>query len=97
MKRNRFNTIGAQDAPAQVPQPKARLATLDVLLDTTIPAFIEPVPHRDTIRHWFDTAKIPRFKSNPVAKRGGGPVFYSVSHVEKFLQSRMTKTRLQVA
>ena len=66
----------------------ARLATLDELLQTTIPAFLAPAPSRETLRDWFDQARIPRFKANPVAKRGGGPVFYSVAAVEKFLRSR---------
>jgi hypothetical protein len=67
----------------------ARLATLDQLSETTIPLFVCPVPTKDTLRAWFDAAKIPRFKSNPNAKRGGGPVFYSVSGVEKFFRSRI--------
>ena len=67
---------------------KARLATLDELIANTIPVFIVPVPCRDTVRDWLDNAKIPRFKSNPTAKRGGGPVFYSVPDVEKFFRNR---------
>jgi trehalose utilization protein len=77
----------------------ARLATLDQLIETTIPAFLAPVPSKDTLRSWFDDARIPRFKSNPMAKRGGGRVFYQVSGVEKFLRGRTTHKieRLQVA
>jgi hypothetical protein len=67
----------------------ARLATLDQLIENTLPAFIAPIPSRDTLRAWFDGARIPRFKSNPTAKRGGGPCFYSVAAVEKFLRGRM--------
>jgi hypothetical protein len=78
-------------------QTTARLATLDELLQTVIPVFLSPVPCRETLRAWFDDAKIPRFKSNPLAKRGGGPVFYSVSHVEKFLRSRTIPGRMQTA
>ena len=66
----------------------ARLATLDQLIETTLPNFIQPIPTRDTLRNWFDAAKIPRFKSNPSAQRGGGPCYYSVPAVEKFLRSR---------
>jgi len=66
----------------------ARLATLDQLIETTLPNFIAPIPSRDTLRNWFDRAKIARFKANPSARRGGGPVFYSVAGVEKFLRSR---------
>ncbi|MEK7676940.1 MAG: hypothetical protein AAB676_13990 [Verrucomicrobiota bacterium] len=75
----------------------ARLATLDELSKTTIPAFLSPVPCRETLRDWFDAARIPRFKSNPTAKRGGGPVFYSVSAVEKFLRSRTMPRKLEAA
>ncbi len=66
----------------------ARLATLDQLIASTLPNFISPIPTRETLRNWFDAAKVPRFKANPTARRGGGPVFYSVSAVEKFLRSR---------
>ena len=67
---------------------QARLATLDALRENTLPVFIQPVPSNETLRAWFDAAKIPRFKSNPLAKRGGGAVWYSVAAVEKFFRSR---------
>ncbi len=67
--------------------PSARLATLESLAKTLIPAYLDPPPSHETLRDWFDTARIPRFKANPTAKRGGGPVFYSVAAVEKFLQT----------
>jgi len=65
-----------------------RLATLDVLLETTIPLFLSPAPSRETLRAWLNGARIPRFKINPLARRGGGRVFYSVAAVEKLLNSR---------
>lgn len=74
--------------------PTARLASLDGLLETVIPAYLNPTPTRETLRDWFDAARIPRFKANPAAKRGGGPVFYSVAAVEKFLQTRTLPCRL---
>ena len=67
---------------------QARLATLEQLRQTTLAVHLDPVPGPETLRAWFDAANIPRFKSNPTAKRGGGPVFYSVSAVEKFLRTR---------
>lgn len=67
----------------------ARMATLAVLRETTLPAFIDPIPSNEALRAMFDTAGIPRFKSNMTSKRGGGPCYYSVSHVEKFFRSRM--------
>ena len=71
----------------------ARLATLDQLLQTTIPAFLSPCPSRETLRAWFDAGRVPRFKSNPTAKRGGGPVYYSVAGVEKLMRSRTLSCR----
>lgn len=70
-----------------------RLATLDELIPT-LQNFITPVPTKDTLRAWFDAAKIPRFKSNPTAKRGGGPVYYSVPAVEKLMRSRTIPGRI---
>jgi len=67
----------------------ARLATLEQLLETTIPAFFSPPPTKDTLRDWLDNAGVPRFKSNPTAKRGGGRVWYSVAGVEKLLRSKL--------
>ena len=78
-------------------QSTARLATLEQLLQTVIPAYLTPAPSRETLREWFDAARIPRFKANPSARRGGGPVFYSVAAVEKFLQTRTLPCRLPAA
>ena len=67
----------------------ARLANLDELRKNLFAVHIAPVPCNSTLRAWLDQAKIPRMKSNPLAKRGGGPCYYQVSAVEKFLRSRM--------
>lgn len=64
----------------------ARLATIEQLRETLLPNFIQPIPANETLRDWFK--KLPKFKANPAAKRGGGPVYYSVAAVEKFLRSR---------
>jgi len=72
----------------------ARMATLEQLMETTLPLFIYPVPSKDTLRDWFDKAKIPRTKSNPVARRGGGPVYYSVAAIEKMLSAKTTSGKL---
>lgn len=66
----------------------ARLATLEQLKQTTLAVYLSPIPSNETLRSWFDSARIPRFKPNPTAKRGGGPVFYSVAAVEKYLRTR---------
>ncbi len=76
------------------PKQSARLATLDQLLTVTIPVYLDPPPGRETLRAWFDDGKVPRFKTNPLAKRGGGPVFYSVSAVEKLLRSKTLPGKL---
>lgn len=65
----------------------ARLATLDELKKTTLPAFLSPIPSDETLRAWF--SDLPQFKANPTAARGGGPVYYLVSAVEKMLRGRV--------
>lgn len=65
---------------------KARLATLDELLANVVPLYLAPPPTRDTLRNLLDRHGVPKFKSNPSAKRGGGHCFYSVSHTVKVLQ-----------
>lgn len=75
---------------------KARLATLPRLAETTVAAFLDPVPPLPTLRNWFEP--LPKFKANPSARRGGGTVFYSVSAVEKFLRTRtMGKVAMEVS
>lgn len=66
----------------------ARLATLDRLRETIIPNFLDPVPSRDALKELLEAARVPRFKTNPLAKRGGGYVYYSVAAVEKLIRSR---------
>jgi hypothetical protein len=66
----------------------ARLATL-AQLRVILKNILDPVPSIESLRDTFDKAGIPRYKSNPTAKRGGGIVYYSVPHVEKFFRSRM--------
>jgi hypothetical protein len=75
----------------------ARMATLDQLIETTLPAFLDPLPCKATLRTWLDKAHVPRMKANPLAKNGGGTVFYSVAHVEKLFRSRTLPGRLMAA
>ena len=70
---------------------RARVATLQQLRETTVPAFLQPIPSAETLRDWFNKAAIPRLKTNPKAKRGGGLVFYSVPAVEKLLSQRVQR------
>jgi hypothetical protein len=79
---------------SNVTNQNVRLATLEELLQNVIPLFLSPVPSRCTIRRWLDAAKVPRFKSNPSAKRGGGHCYYQVAAVEKMMRSRMLPGRL---
>jgi len=67
----------------------ARLATLPELKKNTLAIYINPIPSDETLRAWLDDAGIPRLKSNPLARRGGGPVYYSVAAVEKFFRGRI--------
>ena len=60
-----------------------------------LPAHLDPVPSAETLRIWFDRERVPRFKSNPSAKRGGGPVYYSVLHVERLLRDRLLPGKLR--
>lgn len=71
--------------------PTARLATLEVLERDILPNHLSPVPPRSTLRALFDREGVPRFKSNPGAKRGGGLVFYSVAAVEALFRKRTAK------
>lgn len=67
---------------------KARMATIPQLLNTTVAVYLDPPPKGSTLRAWLDGARVPRFKANPTAARGGGPVYYSVAAVEKLLESK---------
>ena len=79
--------------PNPTPQ-NARCASLDQIMATVIAAYLTPIPERPVLRRWFRDAGIPCFKANPLAKKGGGPCYYSVSHVEKFLAARTGKAAL---
>jgi hypothetical protein len=68
-----------------------QMATLDELIANVLPRFLAPIPCRDTLRDWFDKAKIPRLKANPTARRGGGRAYYSITHVEKLLEPSAAK------
>jgi len=70
-----------------------RLATL-VVLHQIAAQHLDPCPPMSTIRTWCNREKVPRFKSNPTAPRGGGTVFYSVPHFEKLLRSRVLPGKL---
>lgn len=73
----------------------ARLVSLEEIRENFLPLHIHPVPGRDTLRIWFKT--LPRFKANPLAKRGGGPTFYRLSDVEKFIRNRTVPCRPSAA
>lgn len=75
-----------------IPKPQttqARTAALEQLKETTLRAYLNPIPSNETLRHWFDKAGIPRLKSNPHARRGGGRIYYSVAAVEKLLRQML--------
>jgi hypothetical protein len=74
---------------------KARLATMDELIQNVLPLFITPIPSRETLRSWFDRAHIPRLKTSPTARRGGGALYYDVEAVKKFLRSCVSSPQAQ--
>jgi hypothetical protein len=86
--KNNTNLPPTKEFPQLNGPLTARFATLDQLIQCMLPNFIAPVPSRATLRSWFDAGRVPRAKSNALAKRGGGPVFYSVSGVENFFRGR---------
>jgi hypothetical protein len=66
-----------------------RAATLDWLIENTLPNFVSPVPSRETLRSLFDREGVPRMKANCAARRGGGPVYYQVCAVEKLFRAKL--------
>jgi len=76
---------------AQIENQQARTATIKRIRSEIAPLFFDPVPSVDTLRNWFDKEQIPRFKSNPTSKRGGGTCWYSVAAVEKYFRRLMAK------
>ncbi len=72
---------------------RPRLATLDELLKSVVPNFLSPVPPKRTFKGWLDNARIPRFKSNCAASRGGGTCWYSIAATEQFFKNRTTPPR----
>jgi hypothetical protein len=74
---------------------QARLATMDELIQNVLPLFITPIPSRETLRSWFNRAHVPRLKTSPRAKRGGGALYYDVESVKKFLRCRVASPEAQ--
>lgn len=83
-----FHAMSEKPVGTRNNQSTARLATLDVLIAGPISTFMDPVPSPGTLRAQLKRAGVPSFKTNPAARRGGGPRYYSVSAVEKFLRAR---------
>jgi len=72
------------------------MAAMPQLRETLIPLYLNPVPGPRALTELFNAAGVPRFKSNPGAKRGGGTVYWSVAHVERLLRQRVLPGRLTV-
>lgn len=73
------------------------MVTLNHLIENVLPNFLDPLPTAETLRNWLNNARVPCFKSNPTAKRGGGPAYYSLAGVEKFLRTRTLPMNREVA
>lgn len=74
---------------ALINKEQPELATLKKLRETVLKELLTPVPCNETLRAWFDEAEIPRLKANHGAKRGGGPVYYSVAHIVKLIKEKI--------
>jgi hypothetical protein len=74
-------------------QSTARLASLKELREHVLPNYLLRIPSDETLRAWFDAAKIPRFKANPTCLRGGGYVHYQVSAIERYFERRTAPKR----
>ena len=73
-------------------KPNAKLATLSELRPW-LGEYLHPLPQNDrSLVAWFRAANVARFKANPAARRGGGPVYYSVSDIEDYLRLRTVTT-----
>lgn len=78
----------ASNGPKPSATPKARLATANELRKTTFTTYFDPPPSLKTIGRFLRAARVPRIKANPLAKRGGGTVFYHVAAVERAIRER---------
>jgi hypothetical protein len=56
---------------------RSRLATLDCLVETVLPQYLNPIPSKPTLRGWFRAARIPFYKNNLAARRGGGECYFT--------------------
>lgn len=65
---------------------RARLASLPELRAGIVAAYLSPVPSPKVLATLFRRWNVPNLKSNPAAKRGGVPRFYSVAHIERALR-----------
>jgi hypothetical protein len=70
----------------------ARMMTTNELLTRVFPNFISPVPTKRALAEMLHRHRIPFWKSNVAAARGGGPVYWQVSAVERLLRQTVTTT-----
>ena len=85
------NQTQHQSSPTHTQTSTAHVATMEQIRSNVIAAYMDPPPAVATLRRWFNASRIPRMKANPSAKRGGGPVYYSVPAVENMLRARTLK------
>lgn len=78
------------DAREGFTRPRARLATLAVLLAPSglVHAYLQPPPAPKAFRRWLDQAAVPRLKANASARHGGGTVWYHVAAVERLIRAK---------
>lgn len=73
----------------KVAAENVRARTLNDICENVVPLYFSPPPCRMTIYRLLRAAKVPKFKTNLSAKRGGGRAFYSMPVVEKLFQQRV--------
>lgn len=66
-----------------------RLATLARIKSDVLPGYFDELPSDETLRNHFRAAGIPFIKRNRAAKRGGGPVFWEISAIERYLKAQL--------
>lgn len=69
-------------------KPMAHTATAKVIHEKIARLLFDPPPKLETFRDMLIRGGVPYTKSNPDAKRGGGPQYFHVAAAERFLRRK---------
>ena len=69
----------------QTGMPRTRTATVDVLLKLLVPHYVQPVPHRNTLKAWLKAAGIEKIKVGGCDGGRWASVYYNVAQAEAML------------